>query len=137
MNTVQLSRLIFTLAGIYDGFLGIVFLFVPLWVFELFQVPPPNHLGYVQFPAALLIIFAIMFFQIAQEPSEKVILMPYGMGLKFAYSTLVFWYWLFSDLPNMWKPFAIADLAFLVGFIWCYYTLISFPLNWEQRKKVG
>jgi hypothetical protein len=131
MNTVRLSRLIFTLAGIYDGFLGVVFLFIPLWVFEFFQVTPPNHSGYVQFPATLLIIFALMFFQIAQDPVGKVILMPYGMGLKFAYSTLVFWYWVFSEIPNMWKPFALADLAFLVGFIWCYYTLKSARANIE------
>lgn len=125
MNTVRLSRLIFTLAGIYDSFLGIVFLFIPFWVFDMFQVTPPNHFGYVQFSAALLIVFALMFFQIAQDPVGKIILIPYGVGLKFTYSTLVFWYWLLSDIPNMWKPFAVADFTFMVGFIWCYYTLKS------------
>jgi hypothetical protein len=126
MNSIKFSRLIFTLAGVYDCFLGVVFLFLPLWVFNLFQVPPPNHLGYVQFPAALLIIFAIMFFQIAQDPVRKVLLIPYGVGLKLAYSSLVFWYWLMSDIPNMWKPFAIADLLFMICFIWVYYKIKNY-----------
>ena len=41
--------------------LGLVFLLSPGWVFHAFAVTPPNHMGYVQFPAALLIVFAIMF----------------------------------------------------------------------------
>jgi hypothetical protein len=131
MNTVQLSRFIFALAGIYDGFLGIVFLFIPLSIFKLFQVAPPNHLGYVQFPAALLLIFALMFFQISKDPVGRVSLMPYGVGLKFAYSALVLWYWMLSGIPNMWKPFAIADLAFMSAFIWCYYRLRS------SRGRIG
>jgi hypothetical protein len=39
--------------------LGLAFLAAPLYTFDLAKVTPPNHLGYVQFPAALLLIFGL------------------------------------------------------------------------------
>lgn len=126
MNAIKFSRVIFAISGIYDSFLGIVFLLFPLLAFDLFQVTYPNHLGYVQFPAVLLIVFAVMFFNIAKDPVGNVSFMPYGILLKVAYSGIVFWYWFFSDIPDMWKPFAIADLLFMFSFGWCYYRIRSF-----------
>ena len=58
-------KLLYAGAGLYDGILGLAFLFFGRQLFEAFEVTPPNHYGYVQFPALLLIIFAVMFFQIA------------------------------------------------------------------------
>ena len=125
MNSVNLSSLVFATSGIYDSVLGVAFLFFPQFAFNLFQVTFPNHLAYVQFPATLLIIFAVMFFTIARDPEGNISFMPYGIMLKVAYSGLVFWYWLFADIPVIWKPFAIADLLFIVAFSWCYYQMRS------------
>ena len=125
MNSIILSRIVFAISGIYDLFLGIVFLFFPLFAFDLFNVTYPNHLVYVQFPAALLLIFAVMFFSIAKDPVGKRSFIPYGVMLKVAYSGIVFWYWLFADIPDIWKPFAIADLLFIIVFGWCYYEIRS------------
>ena len=55
---VTLVKGLFLVAAIYDGVLGILFLFKPGLAFELFEVVPPNHFGYVQFSAILLLIFA-------------------------------------------------------------------------------
>lgn len=129
MNSNLFNRSVFLVAGIYDLVLGIGFLFFPLLLFNWFKVMPPYHLSYVQFPAALLIIFAVMFFNIAQDPVGKMLLIPYGIMLKFAYCGVVFWYWLFSDISYMWKPFAIADLFFIIAFLWCYYTIRSLRLG--------
>ena len=56
------------LAGLYDGLLGLIFLFLGMAVFEYYQITPPNHIGYIQFPAALLIIFGLMFIAVAKNP---------------------------------------------------------------------
>ncbi|MDJ0702374.1 MAG: hypothetical protein QNJ46_03760 [Leptolyngbyaceae cyanobacterium MO_188.B28] len=125
MNSIKVSRIAFAASGIYDLFLGIVFLLFPLFAFDLFNVTHPNHLAYVQFPASLLLIFAIMYFNIAKDPVGKISFMPYGILLKVAYSGIVFWYWLFSEIPDMWKPFAIIDLLFIVAFGWCYSEIRS------------
>jgi hypothetical protein len=115
--------LLFIIAALYDGLLGVLFLFAGGRVFEWLQVTPPNRLGYVQFPAALLIVFALMFCAIARKPLVNKNLIPYGMLLKVSYCGVVFFHWFAEGIPYMWKPFAILDLAFLGLFIWAYASL--------------
>jgi hypothetical protein len=114
---------LFIIAALYDGVLGLAFLVAPAALFTAFAVTPPNHFGYVQFPAALLLIFAIMFAVIAKDPVRNRCLIPYGMLLKVAYCGTAFGYWFTSGIPFMWKPFAVCDLVFLALFAWTYQTL--------------
>ena len=119
-------RPLFILAGLYDGVLGIAFLFFAPTVFERFDVTPPNHYGYVRFPAMLLLVFAWMFFAIAADPKRNRNLIIYGILLKVSYCSAIGWYWLRDpNLPWMWKPFFIFDLVFLVAFILAYRKIGS------------
>lgn len=108
---------LFYVAALYDAILGLAFIFAWPRIFQLFEVTPPNHGGYVQFPAFLLIIFAFMFLRIAQDPDGNRELIAYGMGLKVAYSGLVFWYQLTAGVPFMWIPWAWIDVVFLILFV--------------------
>ncbi len=117
--------ILFYLSAIYDGILGIAFLVAAPAIFSWSQVTPPNHWGYVQFPGALLIIFALMFLAVAKNPVENRGLICYGILLKIAYCAIVFYYWIASGLPDIWKPWAIADLVFLALFIWAYQKLAA------------
>jgi len=119
MNITTVKGL-FIIAALYEGVLGLIFLFFPGLAFEVFQVVPPNHLGYVQFPAILLVIFAAMFFRIAMDPVPNRFLILYGVALKAGYSGLVFYYMLTTSIPAMWVPWAWADLVFLVLFLWAW-----------------
>lgn len=107
----------FVIAALYDGILGIAFLFWWPAIFVHFGVRPPNHGGYVQFPALLLLIFAAMFLRIAREPLANRALILYGVALKASYCGLVFWYDYTEGVSRMWIPFAWADAAFLVIFV--------------------
>lgn len=111
---------VFGLAAIYDGVLGLVFLIAPLKVFDLAHVTPPNHAGYVQFPAAVLLIFGLMFAQIARDPNGHRGLILYGILLKVAYCGVAGGYWLKAGIPGMWKPFVIMDLIMGLLFAWSY-----------------
>jgi hypothetical protein len=115
--------ILFYLSAGYDGLLGLAFLLVPLSIFSWFTVPPPNHVGYVQFPAALLLVFALMFLNIARAPVRNRNLIPYGILLKVSYCTVTFWHWFSEGIPGMWKPFAIADICFALLFLWAYSAL--------------
>jgi hypothetical protein len=108
---------LFVVAAIYDGIIGLLFLFFWRELFTHFQITPPNHGGYVQFPALLLVIFGWMFLRIAQNPDGNRGLIDFGIALKVAYSGIVFWYGLTSGVPRMWVWFAWIDLGFLVLFI--------------------
>jgi hypothetical protein len=110
-------RILFAVAGVYDGVLGLVFLFIPTWLFSLNHVQPPNHTGYVQFPALLLLVFAVMFFRIAADPVRRKELILYACGLKASYCGIVFFYHVTRGIPPMWLPWAWVDLAFLVLFV--------------------
>jgi hypothetical protein len=123
MKTTRALSVLFAIAAIYDGVLGLAFIVAGPSLFEWFEVTPPNHFGYVQFPALLLVVFAVMFAAIARDPVGKRNLIPYGIGLKIAYCLVVFYYWILATIPGMWKPFAVLDLMFLVLFAWAYVTL--------------
>lgn len=115
---------LFGLGAVYDALLGAAFLLVPGVVFSQFHVPPPNHWGYVQFPGALLLIFALMFLAVARAPMANRNLIPFGIWLKVAYSGTVFAYWFSpTGIPNLWKPFAVIDLLFGVLFFVAWRTL--------------
>ena len=120
MKAMRLISCLFWIAALYDGVLGFVFLLAPGSLFQRFEVTPPNHIAYVQFPAALLLMFGIMFAKIAIDPGANRHLIFYGLWLKASYCGLAFWYWLSTDIPVIWKPFAIIDLVMAGLFVWAY-----------------
>jgi hypothetical protein len=79
MKTTRPIGALFLIAALYDGVFGAVFLLIPSLVFHWGDVPPPNHWAYVQFPAALLLIFALMFVAIARDPVGNRNLIVYGI----------------------------------------------------------
>jgi hypothetical protein len=123
MNREPAVKGLFVFAALYDGILGLFFLFFGSAVFEWFRVTPPNHFGYVQFPAALLIVFALMFFAVARNPSGNRNLIPYGILLKVSYCVVTCFHWFTAGIPDMWKPFTIIDLIFIVLFVWAYRSI--------------
>jgi hypothetical protein len=109
-------RIVFAASGLYDGLLGAAFLLYGPAIYQAAAIPPPNHVAYVEFPALLLILFAVMFFRVAQDPLARRELMPYGMGLKASYAGVVLWHAAHHGMPMLWIPFAWTDLAFLILF---------------------
>jgi hypothetical protein len=122
MKTTTISGLFFV-AALYDGLLGLAFLVAADWIFRTAQVTPPNHVGYVQFPGAILVVFAIMFAAIARRPRENRGLIPYGMLLKVSYCGVAAYHWLAAGIPALWKPFVVIDLVFLILFLLAYRSL--------------
>ena len=120
---IGLVRAVFVVGGIYDGILGLVFFLAPATVFRTAGVAPPNHFGYVQFPALLLLIFGIMFLRIAANPLARREQIVYGIALKASYLGLVFWYQFHGGVPMLWIPFAYADVAFLLLFAWAWKSI--------------
>jgi len=112
-----LTRILFAIAGLYDSLLGAAFLFFSDSLFDALKVTPPNHPGYIRFPALMLIIFAALFFQIAADPVRNRGLIWYGVALKASYSGVVFWYHTHGGVPYFWVTFAWFDLAFLILFL--------------------
>jgi hypothetical protein len=117
MKKLKTIRYLFILAGAYDFFLGAAFLAVGPYLFRTLGIAPPNHWGYVHFPALLLMVFGCMFFQIAGNPVKHFPLILYGIALKASYCLTVFGHAILSSVPNIWIVFGVFDLAFDVLFI--------------------
>ncbi len=116
-------RVVFAASAVYDLVLGVAFLFAAPALFDHFETMAPNHFGYVQFPAILLILFAVMFARVAMDPVRHREFMLYGAGLKAAYAGTVLFYHQASGVPGMWLPFAYADLVFLVLFLIAWFKM--------------
>ena len=110
-------RPLFYVAALYDFLLGLVFLFAYQAIYGRFGVTLPNHPGYIQFGAAVIMIFGIGFWLVARAPERNRDIIKLGVLLKLSYSGVVLGYWAQGRIPAMWVPFAWADLAFLVAFV--------------------
>lgn len=106
----------FWLSAIYDVVIGLVFLVLGDSLFDRFEVPPPSHPGYYEFPALMLIIFGVLFAQIAINPAKHRGLIIYGMGLKASCSGLILYHHFVDGVSGFWISFAFADVGFLVLF---------------------
>lgn len=121
---------------LYDAILGVAFMVAWPRIFAWNNVTPPNHPGYIQFPALLLIVFALMFLAVARAPEANRNLIPYGFLFKVSYCAVVFRHWFFDGIPWMWKPFAVADVIFAVLFLWTYIYLRPKPKSAPVRHVI-
>jgi hypothetical protein len=119
--TLATVRLLFVIAGLYDFVIGLTFLFFGSQLFESAGVPQPKHWAYIQFGSLMLMIFGTMFLAIAYDPVGKRNLIPYGLLLKLSYVGLATYWWMATDIPMLFKPFAVIDTVMFVLF-WMAYT---------------
>ena len=124
-------KLVLAASGVYDGVIGVALFFAAPAIFRAFHVEPPNHDGYIRFPALVLLIFAAMFFRAAADPVGRRDVLLYGAALKLSYFGLVFWYYFRGGVPAMWIPLAWADVAFFTLFVmsWRSVAKASAPVR--------
>jgi hypothetical protein len=123
MSPLLPIRILFTVGGLYDGLLGLSFLVAAPRIYTWMGITPPNHWGYIHFPAGILVIFGIMFLAIAARPVENRNLIVYGVLLKVCYVGTVAWHATHGGIPAMWTYFAVADTAFALLFVWSLVRL--------------
>ena len=123
MKSLLPVRLLYAIAALYDGLLGLAFIVAAPQIFQRVAITPPNHWGYVHFAAGLLVIFGFLFLQIALRPVENHGLVLYGFLLKVCYVATVGWHWYHGDVPVLWKWFAGADVVFALLFLWSLLVL--------------
>jgi hypothetical protein len=110
-------RPLFVSAALYDLGLGLLFLFAFPAIFQRFGITLPNHPAYVQFSAALVAVFGLGYWFVAQAPERNRDLIKLGVLMKLAYSVIVLGYWSRNAIPVMWVPLAWIDLAFMAAFL--------------------
>jgi hypothetical protein len=116
-------RLLFALTGVYDFGIGLAFLTFGPRLFAAAGVTPPNHWGYVEFGALMLMTFGAVFFAVAARPAANRNLIPFGILFKLSYVGVVAYHWIAGDVPDLFKPFAVVDGAMVLLFVAAYVVL--------------
>ena len=130
-------RIVFAISAIYDVLFGLVFLFAGPALFEWSAIPAPNHWGYIQFAALMLVIFGLMFAAVAVDPIGQRNLIRYGLLLKLSYCGLATYYWYAAELPTLFKPFIFVDAVMYGLFLASYLSLGKASATPPAEQKVS
>jgi hypothetical protein len=110
-------RPLLKLAAAYDLVLGAAALLAFRPIYERFGVTLPNHDGYVQWGAAVVMVFGIGFWLAAMNPARNRDILIMGVLFKLAFAGTVLGHHFLGSVPMIWVPFAWADLVFALLFI--------------------
>jgi hypothetical protein len=117
MNAPKWIRFLFLFACWCEVVVGLPLLVFPERIVQIAGFPAAGHNGYLQFPAALILIYGIMFVRIAHAPLVYRGLVIYGILFKAAFCALVFSYWASGDSAPILGLFFFVDVGLLAGFI--------------------
>jgi hypothetical protein len=120
---VFLVRILFAVSAAYDIILGVAFIGFGPKIFEWAEVDGPGHWGYVKFSAGLLVIFGLMFLNVALFPHKNRNLVCYGILLKLGYVSMASYYWATSGIAWIFKPFIFIDALMFLLFIAAWRVL--------------
>ncbi len=124
MSTSKSVSLLFYVAAVYNLVFGAAFLLAAQPLFDLFKSVPPDHPGYIEFLSLIMMVFATMFYQVARKPEQNRNLIPYAVMLKLSSVGVIMWNWFVNhNMPDIWKPFAIVDLLYLIAMVWAMSAL--------------
>ena len=121
--SIKWIKVLFIIAGICDLLIGAALFLASPQIFRLTNVPVPGHIGFVQFPALMIVIVGALFLHIAANPEGRRELIPYLTCVKIAFSGLVFWYQLTIGIPAAWLPLAWCDVGYIILFVIAWRSL--------------
>src|SRR5271170_2516179 len=130
MNTARAKyyRKLFTVAGIYDLLLGVIFTFFPARAFAALGISDklPAFGGYLTLLGAFVLVIGIAYFLIARSDLRRnTDLILVGTLYKLAYAGTAFYYWSQGNLPHVafGALFGVADAIFFILMAESYWTL--------------
>ena len=120
---IKFIKKLFIVSAAYDFIIGLIFLVAFKHLYNHFGVALPNHDGYIQFAAIVVMAFGVGFWFVAQDPVRNRDIIKMGIILKIAYSGVVLGHDFFGYVPSVWVPWAYIDLVFLILFIMAHKAL--------------
>lgn len=110
-------RTFFLIAALYDIILGIVFFFAYGPLFEMLGIAVPNNTSYIHLTAGFVFVQGVGYWLVYRDPAANLGIVRLGIVYKAVFAGLAFYYLAIGQLLHpVFLVFAVADLAFLVGF---------------------
>jgi hypothetical protein len=111
-------RTFFLVAALYDIVLGVVFVVAGEQILVAIGMELPPHVAYIQLAAIFIFVQGLSYWLAYRDPFGNLGIVRVGVAYKAAYAGLAAWYLVIGRLPSVFFiPWAIVDLAFLVGFV--------------------
>lgn len=110
------TRMLFLVAALYNFGLAIFFFITN---------PLGADFSLVHFAVAMLVVFGVLFCNLAANPVRYKKLIPYAILRNLAYCALAGWYFHNAKLPLVWTIPAVADAVLLVIFIGVWLRLLG------------
>lgn len=112
-------RWFFLVAALYDIGLGLVFMVGGEQVLEAIGMELPPHIAYIQLAAVFVTVQGLSYLLPWHDAWSNEGVVWVGVAYKGSYAALAAWYLVMGMLPSVFFiPWAIADLAFMAGFLW-------------------
>jgi hypothetical protein len=133
---IRRYRLLLLAAALYDGILGLVFLFFGGSVLAQLDVPAPENPVYIQLAAGLIAIFGLGFYLASRHPLLNVDIVRLGVVFKVFYIVLALLALVQGTLPHpLFLLFAAVDTLFLALFL--IFLLNIAPKRAELERVVS
>jgi hypothetical protein len=113
-------KLLYLTASLYDTILGFMFLFFYKYIYQLFNMNIPSNPAYLSFCAAFIGVYGLLLFMIYRDIDNSRKAVIFSIFVKFAFFSVVMYYWLFVGSNYVDAPFrifAFIDLIFGILFI--------------------
>jgi len=111
-------RTFFLIAALYDIVLGIAFFFLFDPLFAALGIALPNNTSYIHLTAGFVFVQGLGYWFVYQDPPANLGIVKLGIVYKTVFAGLAFFYLAIGQLLHpAFLVFAMADLAFLVGFV--------------------
>jgi hypothetical protein len=111
-------RTFFLIAALYDIVLGIAFFFLFDPLFAALGIALPNNTSYIHLTAGFVFVQGLGYWFVYQDPPANLGIVKLGIVYKTVFAGLAFFYLAIGQLLHpAFLIFAVADLAFLAGFV--------------------
>ena len=117
-TTANRYRPVLLLCAVYDGLIGLAFLFLAGPLFRIFGIEPAADPVYIQLAAGLIAIMGLGFFLAWRDPLVNGDLVLLGAVFKAFYILLALFAFVRGAVPHpVFLLFAVVDIVFLVVFV--------------------
>jgi hypothetical protein len=117
-TTIDRYRPVFLLAALYDGLLGLAFLFFWEPIFRMLGIESTADPVYVQLAAGLIAIMGLGFYFVWREPLINSDIVLLGVVFKAFYIVLAIYAQIRGEVPHaVFVLFAAIDAAFFLAFV--------------------
>jgi hypothetical protein len=128
MDRRRFYRGVFFVAAAYDLVLGVGFLFLYPWVYQLMGISLPTEPAYLQMSAAFVLVQGIMYALVFRNMERNRDLILVGVIYKAAYAGISLYHLALGDLPHvLFAVFGVLDIGFMILFLMC--------LRWLEAER--